>query len=122
MVVRIKRKEEYRGTVTLSDLNTETDIINLGTYEDSIILEGYIDTSALQSGDVILLKIYAAIDGTNRRLVDYVTIDSPMTNPIIHLLSMTLPKDAQPRVTITQTAGTPRSFPYWFIVQVMEVI
>lgn len=122
MVVRIKKKEVYRGTVTLTALNTETDVINLGAYEDDIILEGYIDTSALQSGDTITVAIYVAIDGVNRRKLDSFTVDTPLSNPVVHLLSMTLPKDSQPRVTITQTAGTPRSFPYWFIVQVLEVI
>jgi len=122
MVIRIKRKEEYRGTVTPSDLNVETDIINLGTYENAIILEGYIDLSALQSGDSVKLIIYIAVDGSNRRKLDTVTVEGPLENPVIHVLSMTLPKDAQPRVTITQTAGELRSFPYWFIVQVLEEI
>jgi len=122
MVVRIKRKEEYSGTVSPSALNTETDVINLGTYEDAIILEGYIDLSALRSGDAVTLKLYVAVDGTNRQLLDTVNVTSPLSNPVIHVLSMTLRKDAQPRVTINQTAGTLRSFPYWFIVQVMEVI
>ena len=122
MVVRIKRKEEYRGTVTPSDLNVETDLINLGTYENAIILEGYVDLSQLQSGDSVKLVIYIAVDGSNRRKLDTIAVDGPLDNPVVHLLSMTLPKDAQPRVTITQTQGTVRSFPYWFVVQVLEEI
>ncbi|RLG74734.1 MAG: hypothetical protein DRO12_06500 [Thermoprotei archaeon] len=122
MVVRIKRKLEYRGTATPSDLNTETDLINLGTFSNPIILEGYIDTSALQSGDAVKLIIYIAVDGTNRRKLDTIEITEPLDNPIVHLLSMTLPADAQPRVTLTQTSGTLRSFPYWFIVQELEEI
>jgi len=122
LVVRIKRKEEYRGSVTPSALNTETDIINLGTYEDSIILEGYVDTRGLQSGDSITLRIYVKVDGTTSSKLDEVNVSAPLTSPVIHLLSMTLPKDSNPRVTVTQTAGTLRTLYYWFVVQVLEVI
>jgi len=122
VVVRVRRKEEYRGVATPPDLNIETDVINLGVYEDAFLLEGFVDTSGMESGDVVVLKIYIAVDGQNRRLLDTAVIDSPLENPVVHVFSMILPRDAQPRVTVTQTAGSVKSFPYWFVVQVMETI
>jgi len=120
MVVRIKRKEEYSGTATPSALNAETDLINLGTYEGPIMLEGYVDLRNMQSGDSVTLRLYVAVDGSTRSKADEVVVDSPPSVPVVRLITMTLRKEAQPRVTITQTAGTLRSFPYWFIVQVLE--
>lgn len=122
MTVRISSKQEFQSSVTPSALNTETDLINLGTFSDTIIFEGYIDTSQMRSGDTATFNIYVAIDGTNRVLLDTVTVSGPLNPPVIHVLSSTLPKNARPRVTVNQTAGTLRKFSYYFIVEILETI
>lgn len=122
MPVRIRTKQRYRGTCQPSDLNVETDIINLGNQTDDFIMEGYIDLSALTSGDTAVIILYLAIDGTNRKVLDRMTIYGPLDPPIVRLPAHTMLYDFQPRITITQTSGIIRTFPYAFLVQIMEVV
>ena len=122
MPVRIRTKYRYKGTAQPTDLNTETDIVNLDVQDDDFILEGYIDLSNLASGDTIVIKIYVAVDGANRKEMDRMTIYGPIDPPIIRMPAHTFAYDMQPRITITQTSGIIRQFPYYFLMQLMEVV
>ena len=123
MPVRIREKLRLQGSVTPSALNTETDIINLGDQDDDYIVEGQIDLSNMESDDQVIIKVYIAVDGTNQRLVDQKTFAGAQDIPVVRILAHTLAYNAKFRVTINQTAGsTIKSFPYSFIVEVMEVI
>jgi len=122
MPVRIKEKHRVQGSVTPSELDTETDLINLGDQSDDYIIEGQIDLSALQSGDAVTLKVYIAVDGTNQRLVDKLDFSGAQEIPVVRVVAHTIPYNGKFRVTITQTAGTLRTFPYSFIYQIMETI
>lgn len=122
MTVRIRDKLTPKGTVTPSALNSETDIINLADQSDDYIIEGYIDLFNMEADDTVLLKVYIAVDGTNQRLVDKVLFKGVQDIPIVRILAHTVPNDGKFRVTLTQTSGTVKSFPYAFIVQIMEEI
>jgi hypothetical protein len=122
MPVVIASKTEYTGTVTPSALNTETTVIEVPGQSDTYIVEGWIDLSQLQSGDTVVIKIYVAVDGVNYYTYATVTYSGPVSDPIIRIHSMQLCKSMKFKVTITQTAGTLRSFPYGFIVEVMGTV
>lgn len=122
MPVRIKSKTRLQGSVTPSDLNTETDIINLADQSDDFILEGQISLQNLASGDAVVLRIYLAVDGTNQVKSDEMTFSGAQTIPVVKIPATTLAYNSKPRITVTQTAGTLRAFPYSIIYQVMEVI
>lgn len=122
MPVRIREKVRVQGSITPSALDTETDLINLGDQYDDYIIEGQIDLSELQSGDAITIKVYIAADGTNQRLSDKLDFTGVQDIPIVRVVAHTIPYNGKFRVTITQTAGTLRTFYYTFIYQVMEVI
>jgi len=120
--VRIRDKQRITGSVTPSALNSETNIVNLANQTDDYIVEGYIDLANMASGDVVIVKCYVAVDGTNQRLTDSITFSGAQSIPILRILAHTVPYNGKFRVTVTQTSGTLRSFPYAFIVQIMEVI
>jgi len=122
MVIRIKSKDRLQDSVTPSSLNTETDIINLADQDDDYIVEGFIDLGNMQDGDKVVITTYIAVDGTNQRVVDKLEIAESPEIPVVRFPATTLPYNAKLRITINQTAGTLRSFPYAFIVQVMEQI
>ncbi len=122
MPVRIKQKIRLQGSVTPSALNTETDIVNLGNQTDDYIIEGQIDLSNMASGDTVIIRPYIAVDGTNQRKSDELSFSGPQPIPVVRVLAHTIAYNGKFRVTVTQTSGTLRSFPYTFIVQVMETI
>lgn len=107
--------------MTPSALNVETDIINLGNQTDDYIIEGSISLRNLQSDDVVIIRNYIAVDGTNQDKSDEVTFAGTQDIPVVRIPALTLAYNAKFRITITQTSGTPRSFPYTIIQQIMEV-
>jgi len=70
----------------------------------------------------VVIKTYIAVDGVNQRLSDQMTFSGVQDVPVVRVMAHTVPYNAKFRVTITQTAGTLRSFPYCFIYQIMETI
>jgi hypothetical protein len=122
MPVRIRTKQRLQGSVTPSALNTETNIINLSDQSDDFILEGFISLRNLASGDSVILRSYVAVDGTNQDKSDELSFSGAQNIPVVRIPATTLAYNAKPRITVTQTAGTLRAFPYTIILQIMEVI
>lgn len=119
MPVVVQSKTRYSGTASPSALNTETTVVEITGASDGYIVEGYIDLSALQSGDVLVVKEYISVDGVNYYTFLTVTYYGPLTDPIIRFHAKTLLYNMKYKVTVTQTSGTLRSFPFSFIVLVM---
>ncbi|MEM2607369.1 MAG: hypothetical protein QXH97_00350 [Candidatus Bathyarchaeia archaeon] len=76
-------------------------------------IEGYVDLSALASGDTIVIRQYMKIAATG----DYVkyaeeTYSGAQTLPLLHII--TKPARYGLKLTLQQTAGTYRSFAYQF--------
>jgi hypothetical protein len=122
MPVVIATKSRYSGTVTPPDLNVETTVIEVAGADDDYIVEGWLDLGNLASGDSVVIREYVAIDGVNYRLFTEVRIDGPVREPAIRFHTKQLSRDMMYKVTITQVSGTPRSFPYKFIVEVMGTV
>ncbi|RLG87297.1 MAG: hypothetical protein DRO18_03370 [Thermoprotei archaeon] len=122
MPVRIKKKERVQGSVTPTSLNGETDLINLGDQDDDYIIEGQIDLSNMQDGDKVIIRVYIAVDGVNQRKSDELDFTDAQDIPVVRVVAHTIPYNGKFRVTIMQTAGTLRTFPYSFIYQIMETI
>ena len=97
-------------------------MVEITAQSDDYIVEGWIDLGALASGDAVVIKIYVAVDGTNYRTYVTVTYSGPVSDPIIRIHCMQLCNNMKFKVTITQTSGTLRSFPYGFIVEVMGTV
>ena len=76
----------------------------------------------MRSGDVVVLRCYIAVDGTNQVKSDEIAFSGAQSVPVVRIPATTLAYNAKFRATITQTAGTLRAFPYTIIVQVMEVL
>jgi hypothetical protein len=76
----------------------------------------------MASGDAVVIKTYIAVDGANQKQVDQITLKDAQNIPVVRIPSCTVAYNGKFRVTITQTSGTIRSYPYTFIVQITEVI
>jgi hypothetical protein len=95
----------------------------LADQSDDFILEGQVSLQNMDSDDAVTLRVYVAVDGTNQVKSDEMSFSGAQDVPMVRVPAVTLAYNAKPRVTVTQTAGsTLKSFPYTFIVQVMEVI
>lgn len=122
MPVIVASKTRYSGTVSPSALNAETTVVEIMAQADDYMVEGYIDLSALASGDSLTINEYIAVDGTTYQLYGSLAVGGPVSNPILRFHTKTLLYSMKYKVTITQTAGTLRSFPYGFILEVMGTV
>ena len=122
MPVRIRTKTRLQSSVTPSALNTETDIVNLENQTDDYILEGQVSLQNLASGDTVIIRTYIAVDGTNQQKADELTFSGAQGIPVARIPAVTLAYNAKFRLTVTQTAGTLRAYPYTVIYQIMETI
>jgi hypothetical protein len=122
MPVIISSKTRYTGSVSPVSLNTETTVVDIPPQSDDYLVEGYIDLSALMSGDQVVVREYIALDGTNYRTFAIVTYNGPVGDPVVRFHTKTIPYNARYRVTITQTSGVLRSFYYVFVLEVMSSI
>ena len=119
MPVVVASKTRYYGTITPPDLNVETTVIDIGAQSDDYIVEGYIDLSQLATGEQVIVREYAAIDGANLRKFLEVGFTGPVSEPVIRFHAKTFLSFNLYRVTITQASGTLRSFPYAFVLEVL---
>jgi hypothetical protein len=119
MPVVIAFKTEYVGTVTPSALNVETVVVDIGAQADTYIVEGWLDLSAMQLGDTIVVCEYVAVDGVNLRRYACVTYSGVQSDPVVRFHSKQLLGHMLYRVTIMQIAGVLRSFPYGFLLEVL---
>jgi len=122
MPVIIASKNRFKGTVNIPSLNTEVTVIEITGAVDDYLIEGYIDLSALQSGDKVIVREYIAVDGMNYRIFLNAPFSYPVDEPVIRLHTKTLLYDNKFKVTIEQIEGTPpRSFPFAFIQEIMGI-
>lgn len=114
MPIVITSKIRYKGTITPSGLNVETTVIEISPRSDEYMVEGYIDLGNMQYGDVITIKEYISVDGTNVRTFIEKEYADEQKEPIIRFYTKTIDRDSTYKVTIKQTSGVIRSFPYVF--------
>jgi hypothetical protein len=100
------------GTLT-ADGTEQNVVLDEVSGNPSRYLEGYIDLSNMASGDTIVIREYMKIksDGGYVKYAEE-TYSDAQTLPLLHIL--TKPGRYGIKVTLQQTAGTYRNFPYQF--------
>jgi pSer/pThr/pTyr-binding forkhead associated (FHA) protein len=122
VTVVIVSKQKTYGTLTIPSIGTETTVIEVAGQNDDYMVEGYIDTSQLQTGDTLTIKEYIAVDGYNYQLFVTRTVYGPVDESVVRFHAKTLLNFMKYKVTVTQTSGTPRTLPYGFITEVMGTV
>ncbi len=122
MTIVVATKNDFVGTVSLTALNTETTVVEITGATDDYLIEGWLDISALATGDTLVITEYVAIDGTNYRIFLQSTFNGPVDMPAIRFHTKTLYKSMKYKVTVNQTAGVLRSFPYRFIQEILGTL
>jgi hypothetical protein len=101
----------------------ETNIINLAAQSNDYIIEGFVSLQNMAAGDMVVIRTYIAVDGTNQVKSDELTFSDAQSIPVVRIPAHTLLYNNKFRVTVTQIAGsTLKSFPYSFLQETMEVI
>jgi hypothetical protein len=119
MPIIVQSKERYIGNVTPTDLNVETTVVEITAQSDDYMVEGYLSLRNLASGDSVILWEYIAVDGVNYDIfIPPVQYDGPVDAHAIRFHMKLLAYNMKYKVTITQTSGTIKSFPYAFTKEV----
>jgi len=118
MVVVISSKQRFKDKATPTTLGEEVDLVSLPSMDDDYEVEGYIDLSQMQDGDEIIIREYIAVDGTTRRIFTCITLRNVQSEQVLRVPCRLIPFDGTYRITITQTKGTLRTYPYSFVVMI----
>jgi hypothetical protein len=116
--VYVSSRLRLSGTATISALNTETTVIEVANQTNDFDVEGYIDVSAMQSGDVLVITEYVSVDGVNYNIYATQTLSNAQSQPVFRFTRKSFTGTMKYKVTVKQIGGTARSFPYSFIVDI----
>ena len=116
----ITSKTDTQSTLSAVTINTTYNIINLTAQTADYIPEVYLDLSNMASGDTTIVSEYISVDGTNLKLYYQYTFTNAQTLPVQRFHGKLLELNMLYRVTLQQTAGTGRAYPYSSVVQVFS--
>jgi len=120
VVVRIASRTVYKGSVTPTALDTETTVVNIAAQAEIYMVEGYIDLAALADGEVEEIVEYINVDEVTTRVYERRKITGALDEPIIRFHMKTMQNEY--KVTIIQRSGTLRTIPFWFVMELLEVV
>lgn len=122
MPVVVTAKYRYSGSITPANLNEETTVLEVAGQSDDYMVEGYLDISSLGSGDAVEVREYISVDGVDYKVFTVFVKSPPIDAPVIRFHTKTLLYNMKYKVTVKQTSGTLRSFPYAFVVEVVSAV
>jgi len=103
---------EDEGTLTAD--GNEQQILNLAASSPPKVVDGILDLANMQAGDTVVVKEYVrSASGGAWRLYSTATYTNVQTEPGIYLERISSRYGA--RVTLQQTVGTNRTYPYIFM-------
>jgi|GEM_PF-1700590 hypothetical protein len=119
MVVSVASKVDYAGSPTPSGLSVETTLVNPPVQTVDAYIEGYVSLQNMQSGDIVVVTEYVAVDGTNYEILNQQTYTDVPPSPAVRFSGKLVGPIANGagggmrwKATVNQTAGTVRAFPY----------
>lgn len=120
MAVKVYDIQTLSGSISLV-VGSEVTVIEItGDGTHWFMVEGWLDLSALASGDAITVTEYVCVDGTNYGVFNTGDFADAQDEPILHFHMKLFAPDQKYKVAITQTAGTARTLPYRFVVEYIE--
>jgi len=102
----------FGGTVRISSIDMEYTLADFPKMNTDYIVVGYIDASSMDAGDEIEIKAYVSVDGVNRRCLYKERYSNLGEEVAIYIKPFIVHKDGRALITIKQTSGLPKSFPY----------
>lgn len=115
----ITTKTDAQSSVTPT-LNVETNVFNITAQAADYIFEGYIDLGNMIAGDTTIITEYISVDGSNLHIYQQTTFSGVQNTPVLRFHGKLLELNMLYRVTIKQTAGTGRAYPYASVLQVFS--
>jgi len=120
VVVRIKERRPFEGVCTPTALGVEVNVIDLPAETDFFFVGGYVDLDALETGDVIKVAEYVSIPKAELKLFASEIYSGVQNMPMLRVPTRKAKNGY--RITLTQTAGVLRSFPFQFVQFITEVV
>jgi len=107
-----------KGTYTAGSIPDPQDIV-IDTATKITMYQLYIDLNAMDTGDILNVKVSSDTAGTERIFVDDTISIETITTPLATSFPFCVDVDDITKVTLEQTAGVEKSFP-WSVVKVEQ--
>lgn len=126
MAIIVASKSDTAGSITPSALSTETTVYAPGAQTDDSLVEGEVSLQNMATGDVVTLNEYLSVDGATFEILNTESFSGAQASPTIRFVGKLIgPKTSGSgggqlyKVTVNQTAGTLRAFPFDFVLMVL---
>jgi len=112
----------YKGTFTPSALNSEETVVEIIGDGKPFIVEGWLDLSQLGVDDAITVCEYVSVDGVDYKPFICLSFSGAQLDPILRFHAKTFEGTQKWKLTIEQTKGTLRNFPYNFLQEILSQV
>lgn len=117
---QITTKTDTQSAVGPVVIGVETSVITITAQAADYIPEVYLDLSPMMLGDTTVVTEYLAIDGTNYQIYFQNTYSGVQTIPALRFHGKLIELNMLYKITIKQTAGTGRTYPFASVVQIFS--
>jgi hypothetical protein len=116
----IATKTDTQSSIGAVTIGVETTVVSYAAQAADYIPEVYLSLQNMVSGDTTVVTEYIAVDGTNFEIFYQNIFTGAQTAPILRFHGKLIELNALYKITVKQTAGTGRSYPYTSILQVFN--
>lgn len=116
----IATKTDAQSSIGPVTLSTVYSVLTVTAQAADYIPEVYLSLQNMQTGDTTVVTEYLGIDGTNYEIYYQNTYTGAQTNSAVRFHGKLIELNMLYKVTIEQTGGTGRAYPYASILQIFN--
>lgn len=116
----ITTKTDAQSSIGPVTIGTETSIVTITAQTADYIPEVYLSLQNMTVTDTTIVTEYLAVDGSNYEIYYQNTFTGVQASPTLRFHGKLIELNMLYKVTVKQTAGTGRAYPYSSILQVFN--
>jgi len=116
----ITTKTDAQSSVGPVTIGVETNVVSYTAQASDYIPELYLSLQNITTGDTVVVTEYLSVDGTNYEIYYQNTFTGAQTFNTLRFHGKLLELNMLYKVTVKQTGGTGRAYPYASILQIFN--
>ncbi len=116
----ISTKTDTQSSIGAVTIGVETNVVSYTAQAADYIPEVYLSLQNVTTGDTVVVTEYVSVDGSNYEIYYQNTFTNTQTYNALRFHGKLLELNMLYKITVNQTAGTGRVYPYTSILQVFN--
>jgi hypothetical protein len=116
----ITGKTDNQSSIGPVTINVETTVISIAAQAADYVPEVYLSLQNMTTGDATTVTEYISVDGANYEIYQQFPYSGAQTQSVLRFHGKLLELNMLYKLTVKQTAGTGRAYPFTSVVQVFN--